>query len=220
MIPGDLIPLERAHVSALADADPALAPLFAVVGDLNFRHRTGGFEGLLRLIVEQQLSVKAADAIWQKLRGGIAGEGGDVLPTRLLALSDEALRGHGLSRPKAKYARILAEAVHDRALDFDAVKTFDPEDAISHLTALKGIGRWTAEVYLMFCEGRLDIFPTGDIALREAMGWLDSLESRPDEAWCRTRSEIWSPYRSVVAHALWSWYGAVKRGELGRSFTV
>lgn len=212
MIPGDLVPLERAHMNALAETDPALAPLFATVGDLNFRHRADGFEGLLRLIVEQQLSVKAADSIWQKVRGGMV----DILPANLLALSDEALRGHGLSRPKAKYARILAEAVHDRSVDFAHVRGLDIEEAITHLTALKGIGRWTAEVYLMFCEGRLDIFPTGDIALREAVGWLDGLDARPDEAYCRVRAERWSPYRSVVSHALWGWYGAVKRGELGR----
>jgi len=213
MIPGDLVPLERAHMNALAAADPLLGPVFAAVSDLNFRHRTGGFEGLLRLIVEQQLSVKAADSIWRKLRDGM----GRISPADLLALSDEALRGHGLSRPKAKYARILAEAVHDRAVDFEAVKSLDPEAAIAHLTALKGIGRWTAEVYLMFCEGRIDVFPTGDIALREAVGWLDGLEARPDEAYCRTRAELWSPYRSVAAHALWGWYGAVRRGEAGRT---
>lgn len=212
MIPGDLVPLERAHMTALAEADPVLAPLFAAVGDLNFRHRADGFEGLLRLIVEQQLSVRAADAIWQKLRGGLS----EMSPAHLLTLSDEALRGHGLSRPKVRYARILAEAVHTRALDFATVRGLEAEAAIDHLTALKGIGRWTAEVYLMFCEGRLDIFPTGDIALREAVGWLDGLDARPDEAYCRERALRWAPYRSVVSHALWGWYGAVKRGELGR----
>ncbi|MDC7683333.1 DNA-3-methyladenine glycosylase 2 family protein [Asticcacaulis sp. BYS171W] len=201
-------------MSALSDADPKLKPLFAAVGDLNFRHRAGGFEGLLRLIVEQQLSVKAADSIWQKVRLGL----GDILPANLLAQTDDALRGHGLSRPKAKYARILAEAVHDRSVDFDRLPALDPEAAITHLTALKGIGRWTAEVYLMFCEGRLDVFPTGDIALREAVGWLDGLDARPDEAYCRARAEVWAPYRSVAAHALWGWYGAVKRGELSRTF--
>jgi len=199
-------------MTALIEADPALGPVFKAVADLNFRQRAGGFEGLLRLIVEQQLSVRAADTIWQRLKTGMGG----MSPAHLLGLTDEALRGHGLSRPKAAYARILAEAVHDRAVDFEAVRHADTEAAIAHLTALKGIGRWTAEVYLMFCEGRLDVFPTGDIALREAVGWLDDLTARPDEAYCRTRAELWSPYRSVAAHALWGWYGAVRRGELRR----
>lgn len=213
MAPNDLIPLERAHIRTLTEVDPALGRVFAAVGELSFRHRAGGFEGLLRLIVEQQLSVKAADSIWRKVRLGLNEA---IEPQNLMALDDEALRGCGLSRPKARYARILAEAVHARTVDFEGLAALDPEEAVTHLTTLKGIGRWSAEVYLMFCEGRADVFPTGDIALREAVGWLDGLAARPDEPYCKARAELWRPYRSVASHALWAWYGAVRRGEISR----
>jgi DNA-3-methyladenine glycosylase II len=198
------------HLSELGKTDPRLQKVLSAIGPLNFRRRHGGFEGLLRLIVEQQLSVKAADSIWQKLKSGL----NTSEPHSVLALNEDELRKFGLSRPKARYAHILAEATMNQHIDFEQLQGLETEVAIDHLTSLKGIGRWSAEVYLMFCEGRLDLFPTGDIALREALGWLDALPSRPDEAYCKIRSETWKPLRSVAAHALWRWYGMVKRSEL------
>jgi DNA-3-methyladenine glycosylase II len=203
-------PLDPLHLSALAEADPKLKPLTERFSHIIYRQREGGFTALLRLIVEQQLSVKAADTITARLHAGL----GDVSPQALLAHDDDRMRGYGLSRPKIAYARALAEAIDSGAFDVTALRALETEEAAKALIALKGIGRWTAEVYLMFSEGRLDLFPVGDIALREAVGWLDGLNERPNEAYCAGRAVTWSPYRSIAAHLLWAWYGAVRRGDM------
>ena len=205
-------PLAPEHLIHLSGRDPRLKPLIEQFAHIQHRKRPGGFPALLGLIVEQQLSVKAADTIFSRVREGL----GDVTPAALLAHDQDLLRGYGLSRPKISYARALAEAFQSGGFDTDSLQALSIEEAASRLIALKGIGRWTAEVYLMFSEGRLDLFPVGDIALREAVGWLDGLTSRPNEAYCAERALDWSPYRSIAAHLLWAWYGAVKRGEMTR----
>ena len=201
--------MDPLHLEHLAAVDPKLKPLTERFGHVVYRQRESGFPALLRLIVEQQLSVKAADTITARLHAGL----GEVSPQALLAHDDDAMRGYGLSRPKIGYARALAEAIHHGAFDPEALRGMDTEAAAQALIALKGIGRWTAEVYLMFSEGRLDLFPVGDIALREAVAWLDSLEARPNELYCAERARVWSPYRSIAAHLLWAWYSAIRRGE-------
>lgn len=207
-----MTPLNPDQLAQLAQADPKLKPLIEHFGHIQYRMREGGFPALLRLIVEQQLSVKAADTIVGRLNAGL----GDVSPQALLAHDEDLLRGYGLSRPKITYARALAQAIHAGEFDADSLKDLDIDTAADKLLALKGIGRWTAEVYLMFSEGRLDLFPVGDVALREALGWLDQLDARPDEKYCAERAKLWSPYRSIASHLLWAWYGAVKRGEATR----
>ena len=198
-------PLDPLHLAALAAADLRLKPLTERFGHIVYRRREGGFSALLRLIVEQQLSVKAADTITARLHAGLASEGlGEVSPRALLAHDDDLMRGYGLSRPKIAYARALASAIDSGAFDVEGLRHLDTGDAARALVALKGIGQWTAEVYLMFCEGRLDLFPVGDVALREAAGWLDGLDARPGEAWCAERALVWSPYRSIAAHLLWA----------------
>ncbi len=209
-------PLDPLHLAALAAADPKLKPLTERFSHVIYRQREGGFTALLRLIVEQQLSVKAADTITARLHAGLV----EVSPAALLAHDEDLMRGYGLSRPKIAYARALAEAIESGAFDVAALRALETEDAAQALIALKGIGRWTAEVYLMFSEGRLDLFPVGDIALREAVGWLDGLPERPDEKYCAERAKVWSPYRSIVAHLMWAWYGAVRRGEMERPVVV
>ena len=205
-------PLDPLHLAALAAADPKLKPITERFSHIIYRQREGGFTALLRLIVEQQLSVKAADTITARLHAGL----GEVSAKALLAHDDDLMRGYGLSRPKIAYARALAEAIDSGAFDVEALREMETEAAAQKLIALKGIGRWTAEVYLMFSEGRLDLFPVGDIALREAVGWLDGLSERPNEAYCAERTRVWSPYRSIGAHLMWAWYGAVRRGEMER----
>ncbi|EGF92944.1 DNA-3-methyladenine glycosylase 1 [Asticcacaulis biprosthecium C19] len=207
-----MTPLDPAHLAHLAEADPKLKPLTERFGHIQYRLRESGFPALLRLIVEQQLSVKAADTIVGRLHAGLT----EVSPQALLAHDVDLLRGYGLSRPKIAYARALAEAIHGGVFDTESLTHLDIEAAADKLLALKGVGRWTAEVYLMFSEGRLDLFPVGDIALREALGWLDQRDARPDEKYSAERARIWSPYRSVASHLLWAWYGAVKRGEASR----
>ena len=138
---------------------------------------------------------------------------GEVTPERLLAHAPETLRSFGLSGQKARYGREIALAQVEGRIDLNALAHLDDDAAVQALTAIKGVGRWTAETYLMFCEGRVDVFPGGDVALQAAMAWLDGLEARPTEKAAYVRAEAWSPHRGVAAHLLWAWYGAVKRGE-------
>lgn len=195
---------------ALAGADPALARVDAIVPAFDWRNRPGGFVGLLQMIVEQQVSVAAAAAIWRRLHTGL----GEVTPHTVSAADEEALRALGLSLQKARYARGMAEAHLAGAPDFAALPSLPDEDAVAALIALKGVGRWTAELYLLFCEGRPDVFPAGDLALQEALRVADRAEARPSEKQLYARADAWRPYRGVAAHMLWAYYGAVKRGEL------
>jgi len=197
----------RAH---LASIDPALAVIEAVTPVFPWRTAEPGFAGLLRLIVYQQVSLASAAAIWNRVEVGL----GDVSPTAVLALEDVDLQGLGLSRLKVRYARAIAEAHVSGLCDLNALRHMSDEEASAALMAVKGIGRWTAETYLMFCEGRLDVFPGGDVALQEAMRWADRAEIRPNEKQAYARAEAWKPYRAVAAHLLWRCYGAVKKGEI------
>jgi DNA-3-methyladenine glycosylase II len=203
----DLIAAARAHLAAV---DPALAMIEAATPTFDWRLRPGGFSGLVKMVVEQQVSVAAAAAIWARFEAGL----GEVHPHTVLALDEDGLKAFGLSRPKARYAREIAQAHLSGACDFDALRYLSDEAAVAALTAIKGVGRWTAETYLMFCEGRLDVFPGGDVALQEAMRWADRAERRPTEKEAYRRAQAWSPYRGVAAHLLWRCYGGVKRGEI------
>lgn len=197
----------RAH---LASIDPALAVIEAVTPVFPWRTAEPGFAGLLKLIVYQQVSLASAQAIWSRVELGL----GEVSPAAVLALEDADLQGLGLSRPKVRYARAIAEAHVSGLCDLHALRHMSDEEASAALMAVKGIGRWTAETYLMFCEGRLDVFPGGDVALQEAMRWADRAEVRPTEKQAYVRAQAWKPYRAVAAHLLWRCYGAVKKGEI------
>jgi len=197
----------RAHLAAI---DPALAVIEAVTPEFPWRAAVPGFAGLLRLIVYQQVSLASAAAIWSRVEAGL----GEVSPAKVLALEDVDLQGMGLSRPKVRYARAIAEAHVSGLCDLNALRHMSDDEASAALMAVKGIGRWTAETYLMFCEGRLDVFPAGDVALQEAMRWTDRAEIRPNEKQAYARAEAWKPYRAVAAHLLWRCYGAVKKGEI------
>ncbi|MFA4951561.1 DNA-3-methyladenine glycosylase [Brevundimonas sp.] len=195
----------------LAALDPALARAHAQTPVFEWRLRPGGYEGLFRMIVEQQVSVAAVASIWKRVVEGLDGE---VTPQAVLSRDVETLRTFGLSGQKAKYGHEIARAHADGLIDFDHLERLSDEEAIARLTAIKGVGKWTAETFLMFCEGRLDVFPGGDVALQEAMRWADGATLRPREKEAYARAEIWRPHRGVAAHLLWGWYGAVKRGEV------
>lgn len=195
---------------ALTAADPALTRAQAQTPVFEWRLRPGGFEGLFRMIVEQQVSVAAAAAIWGRVREGL----GEITPQAVLARDVEVLRTFGLSGQKAKYGCEIASAQIEGRIDLDGMHRLDDHEAIRALTAIKGVGLWTAETYLIFCEGRLDVFPGGDVALQEAIRWADESGLRPTEKQACARAEIWRPHRGVAAHLLWAWYGAVKRGEI------
>jgi len=196
--------------AALVRADPALAQAHDRTPVFEWRARPGGFEGLLRMIVEQQVSTASAAAIWRRVREGL----GEMTPETLLAHPVETLRGWGLSGQKAKYGREIALAQVEGRIDLKRMSALSDEEAVAALTAIKGVGRWTAETYLMFCEGRTDVFPGGDVALQEALRWADRAEARPSEKQTYARAEAWRPHRGVAAHLLWGWYGGVKRGEI------
>ena len=193
----------------MALSDPALDRLHAGLPPFAWRTRPGGFAGLARFVVDQQVSLASAAAIWARVEAGL----GQVTAERVLA-HEAGLEGLGLSRPKIRYLIALAEAERDGRIDFSTLAALDDEAAVATLTALTGIGRWTAETYLMFCEGRLDLFPAGDIALQEAIRLADRAPARLGEKAAYARAEAWRPYRSVAAHLLWAAYRAVKAGEL------
>jgi DNA-3-methyladenine glycosylase II len=195
---------------ALVAADPMLVRVVDAVPPFEWRLRTGGFEGLFRMIVEQQVSVAAAASIWRRVGEGLV----EITPQSVLAQSTDELRAFGLSGQKARYGHEIARAHTEGRIDFDHLEQLDDAEAIAALTAIKGVGLWTAETFLMFCEGRTDVFPGGDVALQEAMRWADGIEIRPTQKQAYARAEVWRPHRSVAAHLLWSWYGAVKRSEI------
>jgi DNA-3-methyladenine glycosylase II len=209
-VPPDSVQIAAAR-DALVALDPALDEAHRRLPVFEWRLRTGGFEGLFRMIVEQQVSVASANAIWKRVVDGLEGE---VTPAHVLATEIETLRSFGLSIQKATYGHEIARAHVEGRVDFDHLETLSDEEAVARLVAIKGVGRWTAETFLMFCEGRADVFPGGDIALQEAMRWADGAPLRPREKQANLRAEAWTPHRSVAAHLLWGWYGAVKRGEI------
>jgi DNA-3-methyladenine glycosylase II len=193
----------------LAALCPVLRAAHAATPRFSWRMRPGGFAGLTRMIVEQQVSVAAAAAIWRRVEMGL----GEVTPAAILARDDEALQSLGLSRPKVRYVRGLAQAVAGGALDFDRLPALSDAEATAALTALKGVGAWTAETFLMFCEGRRDMFPAADIALQEAHRAASGATLRLSSPALAERALAWRPHRSTAAQLLWAYYG-VLRGRL------
>ena len=179
--------------------DPDMAGILERAGPLPWRSRAPGFPGLLQAIVAQLISNAAASAIWNRLRA----EPGALDPVTFLALPDEPLRAAGLSRPKVAHAKALATAFVDRTLDAEALGQMDDATAIRTIVSVRGLGPWTAEIYLLFALGRLDVFPAGDVALAAAAADLKKLAKRPDPAALRTLAEMWRPHRSLAARLLW-----------------
>ncbi len=189
-------------LDALAAQDDALAAEVARIGYPEPRLRTRGYKTLLRTIVGQQVSVAAASSMWNKLEAEL---GEDFTPTCLLERDFDTLRACGLSRQKQGYARSLCELVSAGEVNFDDLPT-DDEEAIAELTKIKGIGRWSAEIYLLFAEGRGDMWPAGDLAVQEGVKRLLELGERPDEKELRTIGERWRPYRGSMAIFTWHFY--------------
>ncbi len=190
----------------LADRDTRFAAALQQTGPLPLRLKPDGFAQLLNAIVSQQVSVASAAAIWRRLENA-----GLTAPEPVLASSDEALRALGMSRQKARYARTLAEA----DIDYAALRSLTNEDAIKQLVEVPGIGVWTAEVYVMFCLGRADVFAPGDLALQESARLLFDLPDRPKDRVFREMAQDWTPWRSVAARLLWAYYRiATKRSGI------
>ncbi len=188
------------HVAAL---EPRIGAAIARAGYPEPRGRAPGPGTMMRAIVGQQVSIKAAASIWNKLEAACGGDMDDH--ARIAATPVEVLRSAGLSGQKASYVHALAEALASGALDFGALPQ-DDEAAILALTAVKGIGRWSAEIYLLFAEGRPDIFPAGDLAVQIELGRILGLPSRPTEKASRTLAEPLRPHRGALAVFLWHHY--------------
>jgi DNA-3-methyladenine glycosylase II len=191
-------------IAALCAAEPAFAAAVAQAGHPAPRLSERGFATLLRTIVGQQVSVASAAAVWRKLDDVV---GGAADPAKIAAASDETLRSAGLSRQKLGYARSLADEVTSGRLDLEHLPA-DDEEAIAALVRVKGIGRWSAEIYLLFAEGRTDIWPAGDLAVQIAVGRILGHETRPSEKLTREVAEAWRPHRGAAAIFAWHHYQA------------
>jgi len=189
-------------LDAIAAREPLIARALERTGYPEPRIRPTGYATLLRTIVGQQVSVAAANSMWRKLEAFL---GEDVDAARLVAADFDELRACGLSRQKQGYARSLCELVLAGEIDFDALPV-DDEAAIELLTRIKGIGRWSAEIYLLFAEGRPDIWPAGDLAVQAGLGKLLGLEERPSERQTRALAEVWRPHRGAAAIFTWHCY--------------
>ena len=188
----------------LAAHDPRFVDALSSTGPLPLRLREGGFHQLLSAIVSQQLSVSAAAAIWARVE-----KAGVTTPTAIQNCNDEDLRALGLSRQKIGYARALANA----GIDFEALHEKPLDDVIAELTAVSGIGVWTAEIYAMFSLHRADVFAHADLALQEAARHLFDLDKRPTPKVMREMADQWRPWRSVAARLLWAYYKHINERE-------
>jgi DNA-3-methyladenine glycosylase II len=194
----------RAAVEALADREKAFAGVVEKHGIPEPRRSDPGAHTLLRTIVGQQVSVAAARSMWAKLEAAY-GSPPDLM--MLLAATDDQLRVAGISRQKAGYIRSLAELVISGELDLETLPE-DNEDAIALLTKIKGIGRWSAEIYLLFAEGRADVWPAGDLAVQIEIGRLLGLKDKPSEKHLRQIAEAWRPHRGAAAILAWHSYNS------------
>ncbi|MGW9333285.1 DNA-3-methyladenine glycosylase family protein [Bosea sp. NPDC055594] len=196
-------------MAALAALDPAWEPIIARTGIPPLRRRESGFASLASIIVSQQLSVASARAVWARLEGVFA----PLTPERVLFASDEEMRLSGLSRPKQKTLRAVAAAIAEGRLDLAGLETATPEFVHEHMTAVSGIGPWTADVYLLFCLGHRDGFAAGDLAVQEAAKLAFGLAVRPKPTELLALAEAWRPWRGVAARLLWAYYAALKARE-------
>ena len=188
----------------LAKHEPRFASALKITGLLPLRLREGGFHQLLSIIVSQQLSVSAAASIWTRVEAA-----GVITPSAIQNSSDEDMRALGLSRQKIRYARALADA----GIDFDVLTNKPLEQVIQELTAVSGIGVWTAEIYAMFSLHRADVFAHADLALQEAARHLFDLDKRPTPKVMAQMAEDWRPWRSVAARLLWAYYKHINERE-------
>lgn len=193
-------------LDALAAEHRPVADALAAHGYPEPRLRPRGAGTMMRAIVAQQVSTKAAASIWKKLEAACGGDMDDL--ARVAATPFDVLRAAGLSGQKASYVHALAEAVATGRLDFNALPS-DDEEAIALLSSIKGIGRWSAEIYLLFAEGRADVFPAGDLALQVQLGRLLGEETRPTEKRARALAEPMRPHRGALSIFLWHNYNIV-----------
>jgi len=194
----------RQACDTLAEQDPVLATAYRAIGLPNWRGTTASYESLARIVVYQLISTKAADAIWARVQGRFA----QMTARAVLDDDAEQLRACGLSRPKLQHLLAIAVAVEAGDLDFNHLSQSPIEDARKSLLAVRGIGPWTAETFLMNAIGHLDAFPHGDVGLIEAFRRLSDAENRLSAKDFSAHAEQWRPFRAVAAHLLYDWYNA------------
>ena len=192
----------------LAKADPRLKRIIRDAGTVPLRRRPPGFRGLARTIVGQQLSVASASAIWARLEAAFA----EMTPEAIARARDGRFQKAGVSAPKIRTLRAIAAACRD-GLDLVALGELSAEDAHARLMAVKGVGPWTADIYLLFCLGHPDIFPVGDLALRNAVAMAFDLDGPVQPAALAAIAEGWTPWRTVAAYLFWAYYG-VRRAKV------
>lgn len=193
------LPEIKKGLSVLRKQNPLLAAAYAQNGILPWKRQPEGFEGLVNIILAQQISTAVATHLVRRLKAALR----EVTPRRFMKLDDTALRGMGISRQKILYARSLADAMISRRFTPADLPDMPDEEAFAALTALKGIGLWSAEIYLMFSLGRGDIWPAGDIALQKGLQNLHGLPARPAPEDTRARGAAFAPYRSAASLIVW-----------------
>ena len=191
---------------ALLALEPRFAPILAIAGPPPLRRREGGFAGLASIVVSQQLSIASAAAIWGRLEAMLDPHD----PAAFRRIRAPRLRRAGLSAAKIRTLRSIASALTSGALDLAALADRPADEAHAALTALHGIGPWTADIYLLFCLGHADAWPAGDLALQEAARLAFALKTRPTSREMQPLAEAWRPWRGVAARVLWSYYRARK----------
>lgn len=196
-------------LAALMDLDPALRPVIEAAGPVPLRLSDPGFAGLAHIIVSQMVSKASANAIWSRMVAK-----GPVTPESFLAHAPDIVAGFGLSRAKTVTISTVARAIVEGELDLALLGDMPVDAAMARLVALKGVGPWTAEVYLMFCLGARDIFPAGDVALRAAVGHAFGLQERPSLTLTAQRAVLWRPWRSVAARLFWAYYAREMRRDM------
>lgn len=202
----------KAALEQLFVREPRFVAAFEAVGYIADRRRPADFANLCRIVIEQQISVAAAATIWGRLEATVQGRAnGAFTAERVLKLSEARLRACGLSGPKVRYVRNMAQAAKSGAIDFALLPQLEDHAAMAMLTEVKGIGRWTAEIFLMFALDREDIWPAHDVALQEAAKRLFGLKARPDVKKMDKMAENWRPHRGVAARLLWRYYAVTAK---------
>jgi DNA-3-methyladenine glycosylase II len=199
----------RLHLDGLTALEPRFAAVSRLAGEVPLRRIDTGFKGLFWLVTGQQISTAAARAIFARCETAL----GTISAARVAEIDDAVLKTAGQSTPKIRTLRAISAAVLAGQIALDGLAEMQAEAAIAHLVAVKGIGRWTAEVYLLFALGHPDVFPAGDLALKEGARMAFALPERPAEKTLAVMAEAWRPHRSAAARLLWAYYGAVKRGD-------
>jgi DNA-3-methyladenine glycosylase II len=187
------------EITELCKVDPELGDLINRIGDYTLNLKTNYFESLISSIISQQLSPKVADVIWQRFRNLFE----DLKPEKIIAADDETLRSIGLSRPKITYIKDLSYKIITNSINLDEIIYLDDEEIIKALTSVKGIGKWTAQMFLIFSLGRMDVLACDDFGLRRASKWLYNLDAIPTSKEFKKIGEKWSPFSTIASLYLW-----------------